>query len=62
MNIVDKLGDNYYDMELKDDESLIGGKSYIDETLGEFMLDVGIVKNDSYKLLCETMKKCGVKL
>ena len=37
VSIIEALGNDYYDIKLKDNESPYGGKSHMDETLGEFM-------------------------
>lgn len=61
LNIKERLGDNYANIVLQDDNTPYGGTAFEDETLGEFMDEVGIKPTDSMKKLNQALKDCGIK-
>ena len=61
LNIKEALGDNYAKIILQDDDTPYGGTAFEDETLGEFMDEVGIEPTDSMKKLNQALKDCGIK-
>lgn len=62
ISILEVLGEDYYVIPLKENNSPYGGKSHINEVLGEFMCDVGIDSSDSYVCLCDALDECGLIL
>lgn len=60
VNIIDAIGKDYQKIRLKDNESLTGGKSYHNETLGNLMEECGILPTDDYGELCVELEKCGL--
>ena len=61
LNIKERLGDDYANIVLQDDNTPYGGTAFEDETLGEFMDEVGIKPTDSMKKLNQALKNCGIK-
>lgn len=61
VTIKEALGINYSKILLKDNESLCGGKSESDETLGMFMDECDISPEDDYGELCVELEQCGLK-
>lgn len=61
LNIKERLGDDYANIILQDDNTPYGGTAFEDETLGEFMDEVGIKPTDSMKKLNQALKDCGIK-
>ena len=61
LNIKETLGDDYAKIILQDDDTPYGGTAFEDETLGEFMDEVGIKPTDSMKKLNKALKDCGIK-
>lgn len=61
LNIKEILGDDYAKIILQDDNTPYGGTAFEDETLGEFMDEVGIKPTDSMKKLNQALKDCGIK-
>lgn len=61
LNIKERLGDDYANIILQDDNTPYGGTAFEDETLGEFMDEVGIKPTDSMQKLNKALKNCGIK-
>lgn len=61
LNIKETLGDDYAKIILQDNDTPYGGTAFEDETLGEFMDEVGIKPTDSMKKLNQALKDCGIK-
>lgn len=61
LNIKEILGDDYAKIILQDDNTPYGGTAFEDETLGEFMDEVGVKPTDSMKKLNQALKDCGIK-
>lgn len=55
------LSDKILNTELKDDESLYGGISFIGETVNDFLEDLGLDKNISLVELNGYLNECGIK-
>ena len=60
VTIREALGENYKDILLKDNESLYGGKSCDNETLGMFMEGGNWTPEDDYGELCIDLEQCGL--
>lgn len=60
--IEDYFGRGYEDFELDDCPRPYGGKSHTNETLGEFMNEVGLNGKDSLYRLNEALEVCGVEI
>lgn len=60
VTIIEALGKNYEKIKLKDNESLFGGKSYDDETLGNFMNECDIPDDYDYGQLCIDLEENGL--
>lgn len=61
LNIKETLGDDYAKIILQDDDTPYGGTAFEDETLEEFMDEVGIKPTDSMKKLNKALHDCGIK-
>lgn len=61
LNIKETLGDDYANIVLQDNDTPYGGTAFEDETLGEFMDEIGIKPTDSMKKLNQALKDCGIK-
>lgn len=61
MKIKEYLGNDYKEIILRDDNTPYGGTAYIDETLGEFMDDIGLKENNSIEQLNMALKNCGIQ-
>ena len=61
VSIKEALGKNYKNIILQDNESICGGVSYNNETLGMFMNYFKIKETDDYGDLCIKLERCGIK-
>ena len=61
VTIIEALGTNYKNIILEDNESVFGGTSCHNETLGEFMAMTEIKETYDYGELCITLEQNGIK-
>ena len=50
-----------WDYVLEDDDTPVGGVSYVGETLRDFMISVGLDENSSLEKINKTLTRCGIK-